>query len=98
MHCDCLIPHAVDPAALEDSRVVHTVDERADLDRIVTLLERYPLNTTLDLGEPLTSDEIASKYLTFLCVMPPPVVLILCKRSVFLPLNSSVNPRPRSER
>jgi UDP-glucose:glycoprotein glucosyltransferase len=67
MHSDCLIPHAVDFTALEDTQVVHAVDERADLDRIVALLERYPLNTTLDLGEPLSSVEIASKYLTFLC-------------------------------
>ena len=66
MHCDCLIPYAVDLTALEDAQVVHAVD-KLDLDHIVTLLERYPLNTTLDLGEPLTSDEIASKYITFLC-------------------------------
>jgi UDP-glucose:glycoprotein glucosyltransferase len=41
-------------------------DEEADLDRIVPLLERYPLNTTLGLGEPLTSDEISRKQPIFL--------------------------------
>jgi UDP-glucose:glycoprotein glucosyltransferase len=40
-------------------------DEEADLDRIVPLLERYPLNTTLGLGEPLTSDEISRKQPIF---------------------------------
>jgi UDP-glucose:glycoprotein glucosyltransferase len=41
-------------------------DEEAGLDRIVPLLERYPLNTTLGLGEPLTSDEISRKQPIFL--------------------------------
>jgi hypothetical protein len=45
--------------------MVHADDEGVDLDYVVPLLERYPLNTTLDLGEPLTSDEMARKHPPF---------------------------------
>jgi len=34
----------------------------ADFDSVLPLLEQYPLNTTLDVSEPLTKDEIARKH------------------------------------
>ncbi|KAH8978341.1 UDP-glucose:glycoprotein glucosyltransferase-domain-containing protein [Lactarius akahatsu] len=45
--------------ASEDAQTVHADDAEADLDSVILLLEQHPLNTTLDVGEPLTKDEIA---------------------------------------
>ena len=47
----------------EDIQGVPVDDEDAVRDAVLPLLERYPLNTTLSIGEPLTSDEIARKCL-----------------------------------
>ena len=42
----------------EDTQVVPADDEDAVPDTVLPLLEQYPLNTTLGIGEPLTSDEV----------------------------------------
>ena len=47
----------------EDVPGVRADDEDVVPDSVLLLLERYPLNTTLGIGEPLTSDEIARECL-----------------------------------
>jgi UDP-glucose:glycoprotein glucosyltransferase len=79
----------------EDDQTVYADGPEADLDSVLQLLELYPLNTTLDVGEPLTSDEIARK--------PPgiftkTVLTFSCKRLVSLLHSSSPSRRPRSRR
>ncbi|KAF8268079.1 UDP-glucose:Glycoprotein glucosyltransferase-domain-containing protein [Lactarius quietus] len=56
----------MDYLALDDRRsnsknaqTVYADSIEADLESVLPLLEQYPLNTTLDVGEPLTQDEIA---------------------------------------
>jgi len=46
----------------DDDQRVRAEDEEVVLDRVLPYLERYPLNTTLGIGEPLTSDEIAREW------------------------------------
>jgi hypothetical protein len=45
----------------EDVQEVPADDEDAVPDAVLPLLEQYPLNTTLGIGDPLTSDEVARK-------------------------------------
>jgi hypothetical protein len=45
----------------EDIQGVPADDEDAVPDAVLPLLEQYPLNTTVGIGEPLTSDEVARR-------------------------------------
>ena len=89
--------HPQDPNS-EDVPGVRADDEDAVPDAVLPLLERYPLNTTLGIGEPLTSDEIARECLPWCSLSRcPRVVLIICKGLVFLPLNLSPSLTPHSK-
>lgn len=55
-----LILHPLDLDS-EDIKEVPADDEKAVPDAVLPLLEQYPLNTTLGVGEPLTSDEVARR-------------------------------------
>jgi hypothetical protein len=55
-----LILHPLDLDS-EDIQGVPADNEDAVPDAVLPLLEQYPLNTTLGIGEPLTSDEVARR-------------------------------------
>jgi len=64
LHLICLfyllILHPLDFDS-EDVQGVPTDDEDADPNVVLPLLEQYPFNTTLGIGEPLMSDEVARR-------------------------------------
>ncbi|KAN0127772.1 hypothetical protein V8E53_014432, partial [Lactarius tabidus] len=49
--------HSKSPTS-EDDQTIYADNPEAHLDNVLQLLEQYPLNTTLDAGVPLTTDEI----------------------------------------
>lgn len=64
-----LILHPLDLDS-EDIKEVPADDENAIPDAVLPLLEQYPLNTTLGVGEPLTSDEVARRCPVSVAVTP----------------------------
>jgi UDP-glucose:glycoprotein glucosyltransferase len=56
----------------EDVQGTPADDEDAIPDAVLPLLEQYPLNTTLAIGEPLASDEVARKCPMMFSVALPP--------------------------
>lgn len=55
----------------EDVQEVRVEDEDTVPDSVLPLLEQYPLNTTLSIGDPLTPDEIARKSPRVHARLPP---------------------------
>ena len=78
----------------EDHQTEYADDVEADLDSTMSILEQYPLKTTVDAGAPLTTDEIARKPFVFYSIEF--LLTFSCKRLVFSPLSSSPTCQPCS--